>query len=82
MARLIEMLSAALPTIRKIIRGYVFFGHFRDLDEHGDDQLYSKEEPPSSISGRETEGKLDFIVVHSPGVRGGVEVLEPTRNRY
>jgi len=22
-----------------------FFGHFRDLDEHGDDQLYSKEEP-------------------------------------
>lgn len=51
-----------------------FFGHFRDLNEHGDDQLYSKEEPPSSISGQEIKGKLDFIVVHSPGLMGGVEV--------
>jgi len=51
-----------------------FLGNFGDLDEHEDDELYRKEEPPSSISGQEIEGKLDFIVFHSPGVRGGLEV--------
>lgn len=52
-----------------------FLGHFHDLDSHGDDSLYRKEEPPRSISGRSLPGEknLDFIVgdLSSPG---GMEV--------
>ena len=51
-----------------------FVGHFRDLDAHGDDVLYSKEGPPSSCSGRSIPGnaKLDFIAF-GPGGPVGIE---------
>ncbi len=40
-----------------------FVGHFSDLDVHDDATLYSKEEPPSNVTGRSIPGdkKLDFI---------------------
>jgi len=42
-----------------------FLGHFKDLDQHEDDTMYSKEEPPSALSGRQIQsGKLDFLLVH------------------
>lgn len=53
-----------------------FFGHFSDLDAHDDSTLYSKQEPPSSLSGRQIpSGKsLDFLVNHTQAGYAGVEV--------
>lgn len=50
----------------------LFMGHYLDLDSHDDAILYSKEEPPSSISGKTipTKGKLDFIAIHTTGPVG------------
>lgn len=41
-----------------------FLGYFNNLDEHDDSRLYSKEEPPQSLSGLRLEGdqRLDFLV--------------------
>jgi hypothetical protein len=47
------------------------FGAYTDLDDHDDSTLYSKEEPPSVMSGRRTNGKLDFVLTcagHTAGV--------------
>ena len=49
-------------------------GGFLDLDTHDDGQLYSKEEPPSTISGRRCTGRLDFIVTTNTGLLAGIEV--------
>jgi hypothetical protein len=53
-----------------------FFGNFPDLDEHDDDQLYRKEEPPSSISGAAIAGarKLDFLALDTRAGPIGIEV--------
>jgi hypothetical protein len=49
-------------------------GGFPDLDQHGDDRLYSKEEPPGSLSGRSIgKSRLDFMVIHSTGIIAGIE---------
>ena len=52
----------------------VHLGGFADLDDHDDSTLYSREEPPRSLSGRRLPGKklLDFICVHPEC--GGVAV--------
>lgn len=49
------------------------FGGFLDLESHDDSTLYKKEEPPSSISGRTCNGKLDFLLTCS-GDLAGVEL--------
>jgi hypothetical protein len=53
-----------------------YFGHFHDLDAHDDSTLYRKEEPPSSLSGRQIPGgkKLDFLVQHPQAGYAGIEV--------
>ncbi len=53
-----------------------FFGNFPDLAAHDDSKLYRKEEPPSSLSGREIPSgkKLDFLVQHGKGGYAGIEV--------
>ena len=53
-----------------------FFGHFRDLDAHGDDQLYSREEPPSAFSGKEIPNRkrFDFLALHPSAGIAGIEV--------
>ena len=52
----------------------VHFGGFADLEDHDDSTLYSKEDPPRSLSGRRLPGRkqLDFICVHREC--GGVAV--------
>jgi hypothetical protein len=52
-----------------------FFGRYVDLHEHGDDTLYSKEEPPTHISGRSLPGKkkLDFLVCSPSAEWLGIE---------
>lgn len=52
-----------------------FLGHYDGIDEDPDSGLYTKREPPNSMSGRAIEGKknLDYIVMHD-GVFGGIEV--------
>jgi len=44
--------------------GGKFFGRFKDLEAHGDDRLYSKEEPPQHLGSRELDGerRLDFLL--------------------
>jgi hypothetical protein len=53
-----------------------FFGNFPDLHSHDDSTLYIKEEPPSSLSGRQIPGgrKLDFLVHHTAAGYAGIEV--------
>ena len=43
-----------------------YLGGFDDLEDHDDSTLYSKEEPPRSLSGRRLPGKkrLDFLCLH------------------
>jgi hypothetical protein len=49
-----------------------FFGSFRGLDGP-DDALYSKDEPPSTISGKTMEGELDFIAMTPGAILIGLE---------
>ncbi|HEU0298527.1 MAG TPA: hypothetical protein VFR37_03715 [Longimicrobium sp.] len=53
-----------------------FLGAFRDLDEHGDDTLYSKEDPPPTLSGRSLPGdlRLDFLLLHAEAGAAAIEV--------
>jgi hypothetical protein len=63
--------------VSKALQGQSAFqsvGHFKDLDKHDDSTLYSKEEPPSFISGRMSEGKLDFVLFTENAGVAGVEV--------
>jgi hypothetical protein len=55
--------------------GADFQGRFRDLDDHGDDLPYSKEEPPSHIGKRTLPGdlKLDFHYRHETAGWAGIE---------
>ena len=50
-------------------------GRFRDLEEHDDSRLYSKEEPPQSISGNSLSGdqRLDFLIHHKEAGWAGIE---------
>ena len=50
-------------------------GRFRDLDASDDSTLYSKEEPPQSMSGRVLPGerRLDFLVRHPTAGWAGIE---------
>ena len=52
-----------------------YLGGFRNLDEHDDSRLYSKEEPPQSLSGKRLTGdqKLDFVVHHPEAGWAGIE---------
>jgi hypothetical protein len=50
------------------------FGGYLDLDAHNDSRLYTKEEPPSSISGRTHRGRLDFLVSTRAGHFAGIEI--------
>lgn len=49
-----------------------FFGAFRGLDGP-DDTLYSKDEPPTTISGKTMEGELDFIALTATATVLGME---------
>lgn len=53
-----------------------FLGNFPDLDTHDDSTLYSKEEPPRSISGVSMPGKrsLDFLILSPDGGPLGLEI--------
>jgi hypothetical protein len=53
-----------------------YLGHFHDLHAHDDSLQYSKEEPPTWLSGRRIPGKkkLDFLIHHPACGFGGVEV--------
>jgi len=52
-----------------------FFGGFRDLEDHDDSTLFSKEDPPKIVSGKSMPGdkRLDFLVWHSSLGRAGLE---------
>jgi hypothetical protein len=49
-------------------------GGFTDLNDHDDATLYSKEEPPSTISGLSCTGRMDFILASPEAGLAGVEV--------
>ena len=53
-----------------------FFGNYPDLSAHDDSTLYSKEEPPSSLSARHIPSgkKLDFLIQHPVAGYAGIEV--------
>ena len=52
------------------------FGHYYDLEEHMDNELYRKEEPPSAVSGRAipNDRKLDFLIISGESGPVGIEV--------
>lgn len=51
-------------------------GAYLDLADHGDSDLYSKEEPPRRLGARDIVGdrRLDFLVRHSEAGWAGIEV--------
>lgn len=53
-----------------------YLGNYPDLDSHDDSTLYTKEEPPSSISGKfiPTNQKLDFVARHPSAGWAGLEI--------
>ena len=53
-----------------------FVGNFHDLDEHDDSELYTKEDPPRSYSGRAIpdDSRLDFFAIHDTAGLAGIEV--------
>jgi hypothetical protein len=55
--------------------GSFFFGRFTDLDQHADDSLFSKEEPPQHVGVHALHGKqrLDFMLVHPQAGPLGLE---------
>jgi hypothetical protein len=55
----------ALLTLKNV----AFLARFKDLDEHGDEQTYKKEEPPQHLGSRQLEGdkRLDFLVLAPAG---------------
>ena len=52
-----------------------YLGSFVNLNDHDDSRLYSKEEPPQSLSGRRLGGyqRLDFLVRSSDAGWAGIE---------
>ncbi len=52
-----------------------FLGSFKNLDDHNDNRLYKKEEPPQSLSGRSLDGgqRLDFLVRQEEAGWAGIE---------
>ncbi|MEY2605693.1 MAG: hypothetical protein QOH31_3509, partial [Verrucomicrobiota bacterium] len=61
----------ALLTLENV----TFLGRFKDLDEHGDQEIYKKEEPPQHLGSHQLEGdeRLDFLVLASSGNWLGLE---------
>ena len=51
------------------------FGSFTNLGNHDDSRLYSKEEPPQSLSGKRLSGdqRLDFLIRHPEAGWAGIE---------
>ena len=52
-----------------------YLGGFKNLKEHDDSRLCSKEEPPQSISGKSLSGnqRLDFLIRHQEAGWAGIE---------
>lgn len=50
-------------------------GGFLDLEDHDDSRLYSKDEPPRSLSGKHLPGqqRLDFLIQHPEAGWAGIE---------
>jgi hypothetical protein len=66
-----------IATYRALLTGPLdeFHGRYRDLNDHDDSTLYSKEEPPQHVGAREIPGKqnLDFLVRHPEAGYLGLE---------
>ena len=61
-----------------------YLGGFLNLSDHDDSKLYSKEEPPTSLSGRRLTGnqRLDFLVRHPEAGWGGIEAKNVREWQY
>jgi hypothetical protein len=66
-----------LTTYRALLSGPLveFQGRYRDLNDHDDSSMYSKEEPQQHIGARELTGaqRLDFLVRHPEAGYLGLE---------
>jgi hypothetical protein len=62
------------PRDGRVVRHALLQRHPDELEKHAEDKLYSKEEPPGTISGRSMgKQRVDFIVL-SGSVIAGLEV--------
>lgn len=55
-------------------KSFTTFGAFLDLASHDDSTLYTKEEPPSSVSGQRMTGRVDFVLLSNTAGLVAVEV--------
>ena len=65
-SRVGQCLEIAIYTALRTQSTLEYLGGFPNLDEHDDSRLYSKEEPPQSLSGKRLDNRqrLDFIIWH------------------
>lgn len=67
--------TAEIAVLRAMQRSRLnFFGHFTDLEMHGDDQRYTKHDPDFFSGVPIVGGKLDYIVVHPEAGGMGIEI--------
>jgi hypothetical protein len=69
-----QALEIAVSKALQSQNNFVSIGHFRDLNEHGDEKQYSKEEPPDFVNEKTCKGKLDFLLFDREAGTVGVEV--------
>lgn len=69
-----QALEIAVSKALQSQNNFVSIGHFRDLNDHGDDKQYSKEEPPDFLNEKTCKGKLDFLLFDREAGTVGIEV--------
>ena len=73
--RIGQCLEIAIYRALRLQNTFEYLGSFNDLSEHDDSRIYSKEEPPQSLSGKHLSGKqrLDFLIRHPDAGWAGIE---------
>jgi hypothetical protein len=72
--RLGQCLEIAIYRALRSQNVFQFFGEYPDLDAHDDGTLYTKEEPPKTLSGRSAGGKIpDFLLIHPTAGLAAIE---------
>jgi len=72
--RLGQTMEIAVFKALKDEKKFKIFGDYPNLNDHNDDKVYKKIEPPSSVSGQSMKGEADFLIITKKGEIAALEV--------